>query len=157
MTVGAWATDSWQSNASELLGEKGKIGSYEAELYVDASGAGKEFDSERHRAFLGEEIEVHVSFMNPALDAEGKSGVLVDYLMRRPDGSIIGEVRDCNGWTVNETAPRDELLSAEGHFSFTPEEDEVEGIYTLEVSVKDIPGRRKVLLIAKVEFRDKGS
>lgn len=135
--------------------ERGKSGDFEAELYVSDDFIEGEVSPGTHRATLGDEAEIHVSFKNPARDEEGKSGVLMDCIIRRPDGSILAEARNTYGWTVHEVAPQDAMLDAECHFEIEPERTDVPGVYTAEITVKDIPGKRKVSLVARVEFRDK--
>ena len=144
-------TASERAPLSSVNSPSGKSGDFEANLHIV-----QEFDTStptsRPGFTLGEKVEIRINFCNPALDDENMSGVLMDCLVRRPDGSIFSEDRNCPGWTLKKPAPRDEMLDAECYFSFQTDERSPVGTYSVTITIKDIPGQRAIKLETPIEI-----
>ena len=139
-----------------FAGEKGAAGSFRAELNISEAEPLSEREDALRRATLGDEVEIYITFENPSLDKDGMSGVLMDSVIRRPDGSIICEHRNLTGWAMAKKAPQGEPIEADCHLELKPEPEDPPGRYTVEVRVKDIPAKKTVVLTSAIEFVEAG-
>lgn len=132
--------------------EQGKVGNFEAMILTDLDQSGKTINPSTVR---GREIELPVEFINPTVDSDGHCGVLLDYVVHRPDGTLYGGCRNLNGWVYLKTAPRDEFIASECYPVITFEAEDPLGIYIVEITVKDIPGKAQLPLTTHIELKDK--
>jgi hypothetical protein len=157
-------------NAQEIVFEEmseksmanvGRDGSFEAQLWFFSaptwgvySWAGDEMSRvDSKKIFAAEErAEILLVFKNPVVDAKGFVGVLFDYTIRRPDGSIAERVRNENGWAMWEACPQGSFVSTCHMINFRLSRFNPPGIYTVEVAIRDVPGKRAILLKNELEF-----
>lgn len=102
---------------------------------------------------VGQKADIWVVFRNPAVDERGRSGVLMDFIVRHPDGSVHGECRNVAGWVDKDPVPRDEFIKAEHRFCVKLDQNEPAGVFQIEVTVKDMLEKVEIPLRTSVEFK----
>lgn len=77
-----------------------------------------------------------VMFANAGAGAEGRARLKVDYVIRKPNGEVYGELLDRNGG--NGAAPKENILElAIDYLMVRIEPADPLGVYTLEATLRD--------------------
>jgi hypothetical protein len=81
----------------------------------------------------------HIFFLlrNPARDDEGNSNITARILIRRPDGSILREVKRLPLWTFRQPFPPDKATGGMRYADMPLKDSDPNGEYTIEATVTD--------------------
>ncbi len=98
-----------------------------------------------------------VLFANPSIDAEGDPELTIDMQIVRPDGTVMGRIRDANAWEGPPLTDdfRGKLGLATQYIRVRVEDSDPLGHYRIEATLTDAPEdvsltmKRTVLIDAK--------
>ena len=95
----------------------------------------------------GQYFTIIVAFANPALDPSGSARLVVDYTLRKPDGSLYGEMRGLPAW--NGSPPKPNILElSQKYLVARIESTDPLGLYRVEATLLDSVSGKKISLEA---------
>ena len=88
-------------------------------------------------ATIGKPIFTVIIFANPGADSDGLCNVAGDIVVKKPDGSVYGDIIDANFWRNLPPPPPGQLQLAVDYLGIAIEENDPFGTYTVEAKVID--------------------
>lgn len=90
-------------------------------------------------AVRGQTVRVMVMFANCTEDKDGNCHVLVDFTIKRPDGTIYASFKEKDLWK-GKKPPKNMTFLGNASLGVEIEQDDPYGVYKIQASIRDLNG-----------------